>query len=56
MKLYTYQVSTPIGKFERIGAELDGKLIDLNLPCASYFCERGEPKPYEYAPSSFRQI
>lgn len=49
MRLYTYSIRTPIGRFERIGAETDGKLIDLNLACASFFAEKGEPNPYEYA-------
>jgi hypothetical protein len=26
MKLYTYQITTKIGPFERIGAELNGKI------------------------------
>lgn len=49
MKLYTYQILTPVGRFERIGAEFEGKIIDLNLACTSYFTEMGEPNPYDYA-------
>ena len=49
MRLYTYKIHTRIGYFERIAAELDGKLIDLNLACATYFTEKGEPNAYEYA-------
>lgn len=49
MKLYTYQVETPVGNFKRIGAELDRKLIDLNLAGAAYFTETGESNAYEAA-------
>ena len=49
MKLYTYQVSTRIGKFERIGAEFEGKIIDLNLACTAYFEQLNEPDPYDCA-------
>jgi 2-keto-4-pentenoate hydratase/2-oxohepta-3-ene-1,7-dioic acid hydratase in catechol pathway len=49
MKLYTYQVTTCIGRFERIGAELDGKLVDLNLACTSYLEETKDPNPYASA-------
>lgn len=49
MKLYSYQISTRIGKFMRIGAELNGKLIDLNLACAAYFEKKNEPNPHGYA-------
>jgi len=49
MKLYTYEVSTRVGNFERIGVELEGKIVDLNLACATYFKEKKEPNPYDYA-------
>jgi 2-keto-4-pentenoate hydratase/2-oxohepta-3-ene-1,7-dioic acid hydratase in catechol pathway len=49
MKYYTFRVPSPIGDLERIGADLDGKLIDLNAAVASYFRDQGEPDPVEYA-------
>ena len=49
MKLYSYQVVTSIGNFERIGVEYEGRIIDLNLACASYFIERNESDPYGLA-------
>ncbi|MCK5551501.1 MAG: fumarylacetoacetate hydrolase family protein [Deltaproteobacteria bacterium] len=49
MRLYTYQVSTRIGVFERIGVELDGGIVDLNLACATYAEESQEPNPHAYA-------
>ena len=49
MKLYTYQVTTCIGPFERIGAELNGKLVDLNLACTAYLEKTKDPNPYASA-------
>ena len=49
MKLYTYEVSTRVGNFERIGVELQAKIVDLNLACTAYFYEKKEPEPYDYA-------
>jgi 2-keto-4-pentenoate hydratase/2-oxohepta-3-ene-1,7-dioic acid hydratase in catechol pathway len=49
MKLYTYLISTRIGNLKRIGAELEGKIVDLNLACAAYFEELNEPDPYDCA-------
>jgi 2-keto-4-pentenoate hydratase/2-oxohepta-3-ene-1,7-dioic acid hydratase in catechol pathway len=49
MKLYTYQVATKIGPFERIGAELNGKIVDLNLACATYLTKAKDPNPYASA-------
>ncbi len=49
MKLYMYEVSTRIGNFKRIGAELEGKIVDLNLACAAYSQEMNEPDPYDCA-------
>jgi 2-keto-4-pentenoate hydratase/2-oxohepta-3-ene-1,7-dioic acid hydratase in catechol pathway len=49
MRYYTYRVASPIGSITRIGAELDGRLIDLNAACAALFREQGEPDAPEYA-------
>jgi 2-keto-4-pentenoate hydratase/2-oxohepta-3-ene-1,7-dioic acid hydratase in catechol pathway len=50
MRLYTYSVSTPVGTFERIGVELDRRLLDLNLACAAYSqAVEGEDDAYGYA-------
>lgn len=49
MKLYTYEVATCIGRFERIGAEQSGKLVDLNLACTAYLAETQDPNPYASA-------
>jgi 2-keto-4-pentenoate hydratase/2-oxohepta-3-ene-1,7-dioic acid hydratase in catechol pathway len=49
MRLYTFEVATAVGKFRRIGAGLEEKMIDLNLACAAYLATTGEPDPYAYA-------
>lgn len=36
MKLVTYEVATPIGPLERIGALLDSRVVDLTLAYAAY--------------------
>jgi 2-keto-4-pentenoate hydratase/2-oxohepta-3-ene-1,7-dioic acid hydratase in catechol pathway len=49
MRLYTYRVASPLGGTMRIGAELKGRLVDLNAAGAALFREQGEPDPQEYA-------
>lgn len=49
MRLYTFRVASPIGSHQRIGAEVGGRLIDLNAACAALFAHQGEPDPAEYA-------
>jgi len=49
MKLYTFEVSTAVGRFRRIGAGLGEKIVDLNLACTAYLAATGEPDPYIYA-------
>ncbi|NQV06237.1 fumarylacetoacetate hydrolase family protein [bacterium] len=49
MKYYTFAVATPLGTVSRIGAELDGRLVDLNSAAAFYFADRGEPDADDYA-------
>ncbi len=49
MKLYTFRVGTPLGPKVRIGAELDGRLVDLNSAAAFTFRDDGEPDWREYA-------
>ena len=39
MKLVSYEVQTPLGRFERIGALAHGTIVDLNSACAAYFAE-----------------
>ena len=49
MRYYTYRVASPLGGITRIGAEIEGRLIDLNAACAALFNEQGEPDAQEYA-------
>jgi 2-keto-4-pentenoate hydratase/2-oxohepta-3-ene-1,7-dioic acid hydratase in catechol pathway len=49
MRYYTYAVASPLGAITRIGAEVGGRLIDLNAACAAFLAERGEPDAIEYA-------
>ncbi len=50
MKLCTFQVSTRVGRFERIGLVWPEKgILDLNFACAWHLAERGEPQPQRLA-------
>lgn len=49
MKLYTYQVATRIGAFERIGEEVNGQVVDLNLACVTHLNAQKDPNPYAIA-------
>lgn len=49
MKYYTFRVASPVGGITRMGAERDGRLVDLNAACAALFAHQGEPDPGEYA-------
>ena len=47
MKLASFQVSTPVGRFGRIGAvQEDGTLIDLTSAFAALKSHEGEANPY----------
>jgi 2-keto-4-pentenoate hydratase/2-oxohepta-3-ene-1,7-dioic acid hydratase in catechol pathway len=46
MRLVTFEVSTPLGAFERVGALLaNGDVVDLNASFASYLQADGESEP-----------
>ena len=49
MRLYSFEVASPLGSIARIGAERDGALIDLNGAAAWWLHERGEPDAPDYA-------
>ena len=49
MRYYTFIVDTAVGRVERIGAELDGRLVDLTAAAGFAFREAGEPDAHEYA-------
>src|SRR6266516_7473122 len=55
MKLVSFEVSTPLGPFSRVGALLSSdldeaaRIVDLNLGYTTLLLESGEPKAYELA-------
>lgn len=40
MRLSTYRVPSPLGSIARLGAERDGRLIDLNAAAGFFFHEQ----------------
>jgi 2-keto-4-pentenoate hydratase/2-oxohepta-3-ene-1,7-dioic acid hydratase in catechol pathway len=42
MKLCTFEIKTALGRFQRLGAVLDGGILDLNSACAWKFAKRGD--------------
>lgn len=45
MKLVTFQVGTPLGPVERLGAVRDGRVVDLNRAAAALYAREGRAKP-----------
>ena len=49
MKLYSFQVHTPVGTFTRVGALRDQQLVDLNMAYARFLADQQEVQPYRLA-------
>ena len=49
MKLCTFEVTTSLGKFLRLGAKTDKGIIDLNSACAWHLRKKGESQPHRLA-------
>jgi 2-keto-4-pentenoate hydratase/2-oxohepta-3-ene-1,7-dioic acid hydratase in catechol pathway len=49
MKLVTFRIQTPVGRFTRVGAVDDGKVIDLNMAYARMLADDNEAQPYRLA-------
>ena len=49
MKYYTFRVAAPTGPVARIGAERQGRLVDLSAAAALLLSDQGEPDWEEYA-------
>ena len=49
MKLVTFQVFTPVGKFARVGALWNKRIVDLNMSYTLMLAEKGEAQPYRLA-------
>ncbi|GIX48045.1 MAG: 2-hydroxyhepta-2,4-diene-1,7-dioate isomerase [Candidatus Tectimicrobiota bacterium] len=46
MKLASFQVQTPVGRFVRIGSVQGERLIDLSSAYVTLLAQQGEPQPY----------
>jgi hypothetical protein len=49
MRLCTFEVSTQLGRYNRVGAFKDGRVIDLNFATAWYLAQQGESEPQKLA-------
>jgi 2-keto-4-pentenoate hydratase/2-oxohepta-3-ene-1,7-dioic acid hydratase in catechol pathway len=49
MKLVTFEVATPLGPVERLGALRGGRIVDLNRAAALLYKFSGKPRPQERA-------
>jgi 2-keto-4-pentenoate hydratase/2-oxohepta-3-ene-1,7-dioic acid hydratase in catechol pathway len=49
MKLCTFEVSTRLGPFARLGAMTPAGIVDLNMACAWLLERQGEPQPRKVA-------
>ena len=49
MKLCTFEIGTPIGARQRLGAVTEAGIVDLNLACERLLERRGEPRPAKLA-------
>lgn len=49
MKLCTFEVSTQVGRYNRLGCIEESGIIDLNFAYVSYLASRHEPRPYALA-------
>ncbi len=45
MKLVTFEVATPLGPVERLGAVRGGRIVDLNFAAARLYAAQGKPRP-----------
>ncbi|RMH07282.1 MAG: fumarylacetoacetate hydrolase family protein [Nitrospirae bacterium] len=49
MKLVSFEVSTPVGSYIRVGALHRQTIVDLNMACARLLADQKEPQPYRLA-------
>src|SRR5690349_14456209 len=49
MRLCTFELKTPLGRHQRLGAAVPEGVIDLHSACAWRLFERGEARPYRLA-------
>ena len=49
MHLCTFEIKTPLGRHQRLGAIVNEGIVDLNSACAWHLHSKGEPQPYRLA-------
>jgi 2-keto-4-pentenoate hydratase/2-oxohepta-3-ene-1,7-dioic acid hydratase in catechol pathway len=49
MKLCTFEVATPVGRQARLGAAVEGRIVDLNFTCAAYLARKAGAACYRMA-------
>jgi 2-keto-4-pentenoate hydratase/2-oxohepta-3-ene-1,7-dioic acid hydratase in catechol pathway len=49
VKLCTFEVTTSLGRHERLGAVVPQGIVDLNFACAWHLARKGEARPYALA-------
>src|SRR5207247_11429478 len=49
MKLCTFEVATHVGRRQRVGVYVDGRIIDVNFTTAWRQQQKGEPEPQRLA-------
>ena len=49
MKYYSFSIASPAGALNRIGAEQNGRLVDMTAAAAALFAHLGEPDAADYA-------
>src|SRR5947209_4612477 len=49
LKLCTFEVSTHLGRRQRLGGQKDGRIVDLNFATAWYLAQTGEAEPHRLA-------
>lgn len=49
MKLVTFRVATPVGKFSRVGAYFNDVIVDLNMAYTRMLFDQKEAQPYRLA-------
>jgi 2-keto-4-pentenoate hydratase/2-oxohepta-3-ene-1,7-dioic acid hydratase in catechol pathway len=49
MRLCTFEITTPLGRFQRLGASIAEGVVDLNAACAWHLQEKGEAQSQRLA-------
>ena len=49
MKLCTFEIRTPLGRFQRLGAVVNEGVIDLHSACTWHLVRKGEAQPHKLA-------